>query len=42
MWNLKRKSYIQRTDWWSPEVGVGWVGEMGEGSQMVQSWGYNA
>lgn len=26
MWNLKRKSQIQRTDWWSPEGGwAGWL-----------------
>ena len=51
MWNLKKNktsSWIQRTDWWLPEVGGSEGGKMGEGGQKVQtssykinkSWGY--
>ena len=42
MQNLKKtlNSQIQGTDWWLPEVGGMWMGEMGESGQKVQNSHY--
>lgn len=40
MWNLKKKpKLIDRTNWWLPGAGAR-GGEMGEGSQKVQTLSY--